>query len=475
MKKKDNPPLITVALRRTTFYIALFSCMSPSYADPPTISVGTSAVPAAPATGVQPYTLEKCLSAALHNPHSTARSGLLVDQARRHFTIVHQELRPSFVLSGRAIVNTNPAASQFVAPLTGNVASSDAIVSAERARGSIGVNYILWDAGKRSFQVQAAKAGIASALASQHADQQTILQTTSVAFYTLLHADRALDAGRQQVQAAKDNLKDAQTRYSVGTVTRSDVLTAKSALSNANSELKGRQIERDTANAVLSRLVGTPPSQPLTLVATTSPDWAEGTSDADLLDKAQRANPQRLVLEAQRTQDMKQLAAIRAGSKPVLSVNGEAGWIGFRDINPPNAYAYQPYAAVSATVSAPLFDKTRQQAEEEEALDAIKLQDAALDQLTDDLREGLAIATATYANAEDQIAIAKETVDNAAEAYQFALDRYAIGKSTEDSVVQGLAMLAVARDKYEEAQSNRDTAAQNLRWIAGLDSVDNSK
>ena len=45
----------------------------------------------------------------------------------------------------------------------------------------------------------------------------------------------------------------------------------------------------------------------------------------------------------------------------------------------------------------------------------------------------------------------------------------AAGKATEEDVVQALQLLSIARDEYQEAVNERDTAAQNLRWLTGLD------
>jgi len=36
-------------------------------------------------------------------------------------------------------------------------------------------------------------------------------------------------------------------------------------------------------------------------------------------------------------------------------------------------------------------------------------------------------------------------------------------------VVQALGLLSVARDEYQQSANERDTAAQNLRWLTGLD------
>jgi outer membrane protein TolC len=86
--------------------------------------------------------------------------------------------------------------------------------------------------------------------------QNTVVQTVKSAFYSVLR-DRALvyvaESGLRNAQA---NLNDAQLRYSAGTTTRYDVVSAQSTLASSQQSLTSANTSLSTAFATLDNAIG---------------------------------------------------------------------------------------------------------------------------------------------------------------------------------------------------------------------------
>jgi outer membrane protein TolC len=93
--------------------------------------------------------------------------------------------------------------------------------------------------------------------------QNTVVQTVKSAFYSVLR-DRALvyvaEYGLRNAQA---NLNDAQLRYSTGTTTRYDVVSAQAAVSSSQQSLISANTTLSTAFATLDNAIGLDIDMPL--------------------------------------------------------------------------------------------------------------------------------------------------------------------------------------------------------------------
>jgi len=426
----------------------------PIYAD------DAATVPMAAEQKAGGLTLADCLALAAKNSPTLEQYSLTIDAAKQRVIAAKQAFKPTFTAGAHVSASSNPNVTFAGADST--------LVNRENERATLSVHYTVSDGGKRKFTVAAAQAAVDSERARGLQSEVLLLQQTSLAYYNALHAQNAMDIGNVAVKTAEHNLDITQTRFSIGTVTRSDVLTATSAVDAAKSDLETRKLGVQDANAVLASLIGKDPSAPLDLAGAAPPDWSLVEDLDSLLAKAQTASPLTQQISAARTQAEANLKAVKAENKPVITILGEFGEIASQN-SASGQYDYKPYALVGADVTMPLWNGTLQRARENEQMDVIKAQDAQLKQMTIDLRRELAIGVATYHTSANRVTIASDTVDNAQRAYQFAQDKYSAGKATEEDVVQALGLLSVARDQYQQAVNERDTAAQNLRWLTGLD------
>ena len=429
----------------------------PSYSDASAHPVAVGGTPA-PKAGA--LTLADCLRLAAKNSPSIDTSALAIDEATQRLIQAKATFKPTYQVSAHAAVSTSPDVT-----FSG---SNDTLVNRERERVKLSVHYTVADGGKRKFTVEAAKANVESARARQAVNEVALLQETSLAYYNALHAHNAIDIGNVAVETAQRNLDQTKTRFSIGTVTRSDILTATSALDSAKSDLEMHKLAVQDADAQLAVLIGANPTQPLELAGAQPPDWTLVDDLDTLLSKAQTASPLSQQILASKSAAQSTLKAIKAERKPVITLVGEGGEIAIEDTGS-GQYAFKPYVVVGADVTMPLWNGTLQHAREQEQTDIIKAQDAALQQMAIDLKRQLALGVATYHTSVNRVAIASDTVDNAQQAYEFAQAKYSAGKTTEEDVVQALGLVSVARDQYQQTVNERDTAAQNLRWLTGLD------
>lgn len=418
-----------------------------------------AAAQSAPEQSSTGLTLQDCLNLAAKNNPVTEQAQIGVDQAKQQFKVAKQALLPSFNMGVDANATTNPDVSL--------AADDNTLVSNENQRAMADVTYTLSDAGHLRFLEQAAQYQIAASTARGSADTLTLLQSTSLAYYNALHARDAVETGETNVKTAQINLDQTKARFQIGTVTRSDILTAQSALDAAQSTLEMLKLDAQDANAALASLIGSDPSTTLALAAAQPPDWSLVDDLDNLLGKATGLSPLKQQIDASRAAAEANLKAVKAGYKPRLRIVGEVGELAVEGTG--SSWAYEPYAFIGADLTAPIFNGAAEHAEEQVQIDAIKSQDVALRQLIVNLKQQIAVGVSTYHTSLTRVQIARDTVDNASQAYQFSQDKYAAGKATEQDVVQALQLLALAREQLQQSIDERDTAAQNLRWLTGLD------
>ena len=167
-----------------------------------------------------------------------------------------------------------------------------------RANHSLSSNLEVFDGGRRWFELQAARAGVDAAEASEVAQEFTVSLTVKQQFYAVLAAREQQSAAAKQLEQAAEQLKAANARVGAGAATRSDSLRSVIAVGNARLAVLAAENALAGANASLSRLVGSP-----TLVTAAPDDQRDAAlrvtrSDAELLALAEQGPAVRQAIAA---------------------------------------------------------------------------------------------------------------------------------------------------------------------------------
>jgi outer membrane protein TolC len=188
-----------------------------------------------------------------------------------------------------------------------------------RASHSLNSNLEVFDGGRRWFELQAARAGVDAAEASEVAQEFTVALNVKQQFYAVLAAREQQSAAAKQLEQAAEQLKAANARVGAGAATRSDSLRSVIAVGNARLAVLAAENALAGANASLSRLVGS-----ATLVTAAPDDQRDAAlrvtrSDAELLALAEQG-PQ----QEHRDQPPRELHRLQRAQSRAAGVAGES-------------------------------------------------------------------------------------------------------------------------------------------------------
>ena len=117
-------------------------------------------------------------------------------------------------------------------------------------------NVQLFDGGQRLYDLRAARADIEAARANTLGAQYNIALNVKQQYYAVLAALEAQDAANAQLAGAREQLKSSEAKVKAGVATMSDSLRGVVTVNNAELALITAQTNLATANAALTRLVG---------------------------------------------------------------------------------------------------------------------------------------------------------------------------------------------------------------------------
>lgn len=407
-------------------------------------------------------TYTECIQSAIRNPLAATRWRVAREQAASALSLAKTRLFPVVTSSliGRIATNRDVLFT----------ASDQTTFINERARIGLTLTYPLYDGGKRQAQVRAAQANLHAAEHGARDNQIQTVEETATAFYALLHQQRLEEVSRQQLKAAQEHLRDAQSRLELGTVTRADLLTAQTALEAANAMASNRQANLVSVRARLANLIGLDPTMvsPVAAEPTATPELAADATQ--LIAQALAYSPALARARAEREAARGQLSVIRADKSPAVSLRANPGYV-FRGGNGVIGDRASGYFLFFLDVSFPLFQGPDIRARERNQTAEMELRDAALRQLELDIKEQIIASNATYRASLVSVRAGQEAMRNAEESHRLADERYKVGKGTQIEVFDALARLAAARDSLLLSLYNRDVAAQQLRWSTGLETL----
>ncbi len=137
-------------------------------------------------------------------------------------------------------------------------ANGEQVSIAQKPTNSTGLNFNLqlFDGGQRLFDLRAARANVGAAEVSRLGADYQIALDVKRQYYAVLAAIESEDAANAQIQQAQEQFKSSVAKVNAGVATRSDSLRGVVLVNNAQLALITAQANLSTANAALTRLVG---------------------------------------------------------------------------------------------------------------------------------------------------------------------------------------------------------------------------
>ena len=223
--------------------------------------------------------------------------------------------------------------SAYLPTLIGPIAAGglDSSTRASQQSISVSVNYLLYDFGGRAATLEAAQQQLVAANATRDDVLRSTFLTAVRVYYTYSAAHASAEAFRVAEATAKTGLAAATARVQAGAATQSEILQAKTALSQAQLNRIRAEGDATSAKGELASTMGFYASQNFELVQSRPEVALEGVSEHDekieenigkLIEEARKNRPDLFAAEAQIKVAEAQLDATRASSKPTFTLTG---------------------------------------------------------------------------------------------------------------------------------------------------------
>lgn len=202
-------------------------------------------------------------------------------------------------------------------------------------------------AGFRNINaIKQARARVRAGGAQLAATEQAVLLDVATAFFDVLRDNAIYDSNRNQVTVLLRQLDEAQARFRVGEVTRTDVSQAEARLARARASLAGAQAQLAISRARYVELVGEAPG---TLQEAQPPLLPESLAAAQEVARAYA--PAAVVARENASASRRQVSIARGEFLPTVSLTA-----GYQYADEPSSFALSDEQfAYGARASVPLF------------------------------------------------------------------------------------------------------------------------
>jgi outer membrane protein len=305
---------------------------------------------------------------------------------------------------------------------------------------SLSLNYLLFDFGGRSANLELARQSLLAVNWTHNATLQTVLLNAVQSYYQLYATQEAVQSTAAAEKASQASLEATRARQRVGSGTRADVLQAQTAYSQA--QLARTQAEGDAANArgILANALGLSAERALRIVP--PPDLeAQKIGEravTELIEVARAHRPELAAAEAQVRAAQSNVEVQRAAGRPSISAFGTLGATQSTPGSDPRS------GAVGLQINIPLFTGYRNTYLEMLAREQLDAQVASRDRLAIDVSLDVWRAYQDLTTQRQALVAATEVVASAQENYNVALARYKAGVGTITDLLNAQSGLARA-------------------------------
>lgn len=291
--------------------------------------------------------------------------------------------------------------------------------------------------------------------------RNVVVQAVSNAYLTVITDAARADAIVAEVDTARTLLERAQDQKAAGTVPGIDVLRAEVQFRTEQQRLLAEQNQVAKDKLSLARAIGLPPAQRFSV--TDSLPYADLTpSYDDLLKQAyERRADYRSAQAAVRAAELA-VDSARAENWPSVVVQGDYGDVGTTFANSHGTYS------LVAGVHIPIYTGGKQQVDIDQASTVLRTRRNAVSELRGRIDFEIRSALLDLQSAAAQVAVAKRSVELAAETLAQAKDRFAAGVTDNLEVVQAQQSLASANENYIAAIGAHNAAKIALATSAGV-------
>lgn len=413
-----------------------------------------------------PYLLEELIDLAERNHPESRIAWEAAKQAAARLGIARSAYYPH--LAALALFGDQRLINPFPEPLAPR---GYVMVEIPVAQAGVGLEYDVFDFGRRGAQVESTKAlRLASAAALQRANQDVAFHVVT-AYYDLLTAQERLAAAHQILKTAETTLEAAQAQLANGRATLPDVLNAKAVMAQASYDLEASVGGEAEARVMLREAIGVTPSEDIAIqVPESDPQPAElsasavrlveiaGQNRPDLKDLAERLHAFNAEFEAARAENRPRLQLEASAEQSAIWPTASYGTLG---------NANQTTWSVGLKFQWSIFDGGQRRNEIRLADSQRRTTQEALRNKQDEVSREVWTAYLQLRTAVRQREAAETLLTAANASYNASLDAYRYGVKNLVDLVTAETQLAQARLAQVQSHSNLLVSAVNLDYKTG--------
>ncbi|HLJ26031.1 MAG TPA: TolC family protein [Candidatus Angelobacter sp.] len=281
--------------------------------------------------------------------------------------------------------------------------------------------------------------------------------------YLLILANAArLETVKAQLATAQAIFQQAQDMKKAGVVAGIDVLRAQVQMQEQQQRVLSAENQVEKQRMAFARTIGMPFVQQFELTDTVPYAPLPEVNIEEALARAYTRRPEYLAAQARTHAAEMQVTAAREERLPTLDVSGDYGVIG-----PTLGSARQTYS-VAAGVHVPVFQGGRVKADVLQAQSNLNQLKSQLQDLHTRIEFEVRSAVLDVKTSTDQVMVARQSIDLAAEQLKQAQDRFASGVSGSLEVVQTQEAVATANETYIQALYLNNVAKLSLARALGV-------
>lgn len=296
---------------------------------------------------------------------------------------------------------------------------------------------------------KAAKFGV------QDARELVVLVVGNQYLLTVASAAR-LDTTKAQLTTAQTIFQQTQDLKSAGVAAGIDVLRSQVQMQTQQQRVLAAQNQYEQQKMSLARTIGIPVSQQFELTDKVPYAPFEGINFEQALAQAYKQRPEYLAAESRVRASEISVKAARGEWLPSLELNGQIGYIG-----PAPGSAEETYN-LSGGVKIPVFQGGKVKADVQQAETQLRQDQLQLENLRGRIEFEIRSSLLDVKTSDDQVGVAKQQIDLAAQQLKESQDRYKAGVSGSLEVVQSQEAVANANDSYIQALYQNNVAKLTL-------------
>ena len=281
--------------------------------------------------------------------------------------------------------------------------------------------------------------------------------------YLLTLADAArLDTAKAQLTTAQTIYQQTRDMKTAGVSAGIDVLRAQVQMQTQQQRVLAAQNQFEREKMTLARVIGVPVSQQFELTDKVAYAPLPPMNIEEALARAYQRRPEYLAGETRVRSAELAVKAAKGEALPTMQINGQYGVLGPTPGSAENVYS------LAAGVRIPVFQGGRVRADVAQAESDLRQSRMQLENLHSRVEFEVRSALLDVNTSNEQVAVARQSIDLAGQQLKEAQDRYAAGVSGTLEVVQSQEAVAAANETYIQALYLNNIAKLTLGRALGV-------